>query len=121
MLAFAKVLYYVGLTVVALFVFFGIDDILGDAYYYLFSRKRVKGRVSITDLDNVPARLLAIMIPAWNEAEVISQIVEESVPFRIRATTSPACVHWGVPKRPCNARSCGGSWCEAPECAPCLE
>jgi adsorption protein B len=69
-------LYFTGLTIALLFIAFSLDDLFLDIYYYLVGRHKVKGRLSLKDLDSVPARLLAVMIPAWNEDEVIGPMVE---------------------------------------------
>lgn len=71
-----KLLYYAGLIIAMLFIAFSFDDLFLDIYYYFIGRGKVKGRLKLKDLDSVPARLLAIMIPAWNEAEVIGPMVE---------------------------------------------
>ncbi len=65
-----------GLVIVSFFITFGLDDLFWDIYYCFIGRKKVKGRLKFGDLDSVPARLLAVMIPAWNEAEVIGLMVE---------------------------------------------
>ncbi|MEN3203793.1 MAG: glycosyltransferase, partial [Atribacterota bacterium] len=65
-----------GLTIVVLFLFFSLDDLFWDLLYYLWGRKRVGSRLRLSDLDSVPARLLAVLIPAWNEARVIGPMLE---------------------------------------------
>ncbi len=55
----------------------GFDDLFIDANYYvrgLFRRKQ--RRISVKDLKNEPQKRIAIMIPAWQEANVIQQMLE---------------------------------------------
>lgn len=44
--------------------------------YHVWGKKRVRGRLTLKDLDSVPARLLAILVPAWREAQVIGPMLE---------------------------------------------
>ena len=69
-------LYWIGFLIAAFFLFFSLDDLFWDFYYYFWGRKRIKHRLRIEELDRVPRRLIAILIPAWNEAEVIGPMVE---------------------------------------------
>ncbi|MGC8777296.1 MAG: glycosyltransferase, partial [Candidatus Caldatribacteriaceae bacterium] len=75
----AGFLYLLGLVVAALFLFFSLDDLFWDLYYYFRGRGKVRSRLRMEDLDRVPRRLLAILIPAWNEAEVIGAMVENLI------------------------------------------
>ncbi len=72
-------LYIAGLVLAALFLFFSLDDLFWDMYYYLWGRRKVRNRLRLEDLDRVPRCLLAILIPAWNEAEVLGAMVENLV------------------------------------------
>ncbi|MCS7243037.1 MAG: glycosyltransferase [Candidatus Caldatribacterium sp.] len=70
------VLYWFGFIVVVLFLLFSLDDLFWDLLYHLWGKKKVTGRLTLRDLDSVPARLLAILIPAWREAQVIGPMLE---------------------------------------------
>ncbi|MDK2896884.1 MAG: hypothetical protein PWP04_1004 [Candidatus Atribacteria bacterium] len=74
-----KGLYYLGFLVAFFFIVFSLDDLFWDVYYYLWGQKKVKNRLQMKDLDSVPRRLLAILIPAWNEAEVIGPMIDNLV------------------------------------------
>lgn len=70
------VLYWIGFILAALFLFFSVDDLFWDLYYSFWGRRKVRNRLRIEDLDQVPRRLVAILIPAWNEEEVVGAMVE---------------------------------------------
>ena len=72
----ATTIYYLGFIIAFLFIFFSLDDLFWDACYYFSRRKRAGNHLQMKDLDTVPRRLLAVLIPAWNEAEVIGPMVE---------------------------------------------
>ncbi len=72
-------LYYLGFIIAFLFIVFSLDDLFWDIYYYGGGRKKVKNRLQMKDLDSVPRRLLAILIPAWNEAEVIGPMIDNLI------------------------------------------
>jgi len=74
-----KFLYCFGLAIALLFIAFSLDDLFWDLYYYFTRHDKINSRLRFKDLDNVPARLLAVMIPAWNEAEVIGPMVENLI------------------------------------------
>ena len=78
-MAIAKSIYYLGLFVALFFIIFSLDDLFWDMYYYLRGQKKVKNRLQMKDLDHVPRRLLAILIPAWNEAEVIGPMIDNLI------------------------------------------
>ncbi|MDI3542571.1 MAG: hypothetical protein PWP57_174 [Candidatus Atribacteria bacterium] len=72
-------IYYFGLLVAFFFIIFSLDDLFWDIYYYLRGQKKIKNRLQMKDLDSVPRRLLAILIPAWNEAEVIGPMIDNLI------------------------------------------
>jgi len=55
----------------------GADDLFIDANYYLRGLfRRGQRRISVKELKNRPQKRIAIMIPAWQEANVIQQMLE---------------------------------------------
>lgn len=74
-----RTVYWIGFITAALFLFFSLDDLFWDLYYTFRGHKKVRNRLRIEDLDRVPRRLLAVLIPAWNEAEVIGEMVENLI------------------------------------------
>ncbi len=72
---------YVFITLLLLYLVFGIDDILVDtifyaraAYRWIFRRKLVKP-VTLSQLRSIPEKPIAIMIPAWDESPVIARML----------------------------------------------
>ena len=81
MLAFKALLF----TVALVFLVSGIDDLVVDVIYFvrsiyraLFIRRRHKP-ISEQQLLGVPEKLIAVMIPAWEESAIIFQMVENTV------------------------------------------
>ena len=72
---FIEVFRIIALVIFSLFLIFSFDDLMLDIYYYLKVRKRIAGRLKISDLDEVPPKLTAIFIPAWDEQAVIGQML----------------------------------------------
>ncbi|MCL1919113.1 MAG: phage adsorption protein NrfB [Peptococcaceae bacterium] len=72
-----NVLYGVGLTLVILYLALGIDDFLWDILSLL---KRVFRRshkpLDMQKLDSVPPKLLAIVIAAWQEENVLEDVID---------------------------------------------
>jgi adsorption protein B len=55
----------------------GIDDLFIDANYYVRGLfRRGQRRISVKDLKEKPQKRIAIMIPAWQEANVIQHMLE---------------------------------------------
>lgn len=71
--------YTFGFLVAALFLVFSFDDLFWDVYYIFWGRKRARSRLRLEDLDTVPRRLLAVLIPAWHEEGIIGPMVENLV------------------------------------------
>ena len=72
---FIEVFRIIALVIFSLFLIFSLDDLMLDVYYYLKVRKKISGRLKISDFDDVPSKLTAIFIPAWDEQAVIAQML----------------------------------------------
>lgn len=63
----------------------GLDDLFIDAYYWTrrllqrLGRVAAEPTVSVSDLVAIPERHLAIMVPAWKEAEVIASMAQNTL------------------------------------------
>ena len=74
-------LYYVGLIIVIIFILMGIDDFIWDVVSLIQSFFRVDGNKDL-DLDavfNEPQKMMAIMIPAWHEDNVIEDVIRHFI------------------------------------------
>ena len=68
-----------------LFVIFGLDDLWIDLVYYiraawwrLFRRKKIHP-VTVEQLKSVPQKPIAIMVPAWDESNVIGKMLRHTL------------------------------------------
>jgi len=70
--------YVIGLIVAVGMILFNIDDVIWDIVY-LFSvkRHRKEERLPVAMLDDLPPKLLAIMIAAWHEENVLGQVIDQ--------------------------------------------
>ena len=69
------------IVLVVVYVISGLDDLLVDLVYYtkqihrfFFLRRRVKP-VTREQLDAVPEKLMVIIVPAWDESNVIGRML----------------------------------------------
>ncbi len=69
-------LYVLGLLLVILYLAMGFDDFLWDIFSLTKRRKYNKSRFDFETLRSTPPKLLAVTIGAWNEAEVIEDVIE---------------------------------------------
>ncbi len=72
-------LYIIGLLLVVLYLIIGFDDFLWDIFSLTKRKKYIKSRFDFKSLRTPPPKLLAITIGAWNEADVIEDVVENLV------------------------------------------
>jgi len=72
--------YVIGLIVAVGMILFNIDDVIWDIVY-LFSVKRhgKEERLPVAMLDDLPPKLLAIMIAAWHEENVLGQVIDHMI------------------------------------------
>ena len=74
-------LYYFGLILVIIYILMGFDDFVWDVIILirkLFGRDRNKD-LDLKEVDIVPKKLIAIMIAAWHEDNVIEEVLEHFV------------------------------------------
>lgn len=72
--------YIIGLLVAIGMLVFNIDDIMWDIGYLLSSeRRRKEERIPMAMLDELPPKLLAVMVAAWHEENVIEQVIDHMI------------------------------------------
>jgi len=72
--------YIIGLLVAIGMLVFNIDDIIWDIGYLLSSeRRRKEERIPMAMLDELPPKLLAVMVAAWHEENVIEQVIDHMI------------------------------------------
>jgi adsorption protein B len=75
-----QVIQGIGLIVALCFIFFGIDDLLWDVFNIVRKiRYGESGRLPIERLDSVPSKLLAVIVAAWHEDNVIESVIENMI------------------------------------------
>jgi len=73
-------IYIIGLLVAIGMLVFNIDDIIWDIGYLLSSeRRRKEERIPMAMLDELPPKLLAVMVAAWHEENVIEQVIDHMI------------------------------------------
>lgn len=72
-------LYIVGLVLVSLYLLTGFDDTIWDLITLIRRRNYQKKRLDPKELDTVPPKLLAIAIAAWNEDNVLEDVIENMI------------------------------------------
>lgn len=60
-------------------ILFSLDDVIFDVYYYLRIKTRSRNRLKIKDLDSVNPQLIALLIPAWQEQNVIADMLTNTL------------------------------------------
>lgn len=78
-------LYIIGLIIVIAYLFFGFDDLVFELSYFI---KRLfhfikPSYIKIEDVNNVPPRLLAVIIANWHEDNVIGSVVDHLMATQI--------------------------------------
>lgn len=74
-------IYYIGLIYAILVILLSIDNIFWEIYYFILKRtKKMKDdTLSIKDLESVTPKLLAIIIAAYNEENVLEAVIENII------------------------------------------
>jgi len=72
--------YVIGLIVTICMILLNIDDVIWDiGYHFIVRRQRKEERLPIAMLDDLPPKLLAIVIAAWHEENVLGQVIDHMV------------------------------------------
>lgn len=73
-------IYIIGLIIAVGFVIFSIDDIFFDFVYLFRGRKKIAGeKVPIDQLEDIPPKLLALMVAAWHEDNVLESVIDHMI------------------------------------------
>ena len=72
-------LYIIGLLLVILYLLMGTDDFVWDIYSFIKRGQYKKNRLDFKKLRIPPPKLLAMAIGAWNESDVIGQVIENLI------------------------------------------
>ena len=72
--------YVIGLIVAICMILLNIDDVIWDiGYHFTVRRQRKEERLPIAMLDDLPPKLLAIVIAAWHEENVLGQVIDHMI------------------------------------------
>lgn len=72
-------LYTIGLTLVILYILMGLDDFIWDIGTLIKRKKQKQKTLSFNELDKTPPKLIAIVIAAWHEDNVLLDVVENII------------------------------------------
>lgn len=73
-------LYIIGFTAVLLFVMFSVDDLFWDvAHIFRFTNPETSTRIRVEELDQTMPRLLAVVMAAWQENNIIWDVVNNLI------------------------------------------
>lgn len=72
-------LYVIGLILVMSYLIMGIDDFVWDIFSLTKRGEYKKGRLDFKELRTKPPKLLAMVIGAWNESDVIGDVIENLI------------------------------------------
>lgn len=76
-----NIVYYVGLIFATLIIIFSLDDVIWDLIYmyYSLSGKLKEKKISVKNLEKVTPKLLAVVVAAYKEEDVLEQVIENLV------------------------------------------
>jgi adsorption protein B len=72
-------LYIMGYILVVLYILFGFDDFIWDIITLFRKRGYKKNHIELSELESSPPKMLAVMIGAWHESNVIKNVVENLI------------------------------------------
>ena len=75
----SDILYYIGLCLVVLYVSTGFDDFVWDVVTLLTRKKHNSKRLKPEDLDSKPPKLIALVIAAWHEDNVLTDVIDNII------------------------------------------
>lgn len=75
-----RIIQSIGLAVALGFIVFSIDDLIWDMFNIVRKIRRGEtGRLPIEHIDAVPAKLLAVVVAAWHEDNVLKAVIENMI------------------------------------------
>ncbi len=78
-----RTLYIIGLVVALFFIITGFDDFVWDIIALSKAIKHRKIELDFKKLDSVPPKLIAVMIAAWHEENVLEKVVQNIITSQI--------------------------------------
>ncbi|MFI3173154.1 MAG: glycosyltransferase [Eubacteriales bacterium] len=75
----ASTLYIIGLILVTLYLITGFDDFIWDIITLIKRRKQKEQTLKFEELDKIPPKLIAVIIAAWHEDNVLLDVVENII------------------------------------------
>ena len=81
------VLYIIGLVLAIFYITTGFDDFVWDVLNLIKVWKQKKNKLEIKELDSAPPKLLALMIAAWHEENVLESVIDNIVSSQIYPKT----------------------------------
>ncbi|MFI3171364.1 MAG: glycosyltransferase [Eubacteriales bacterium] len=75
----ADTLYIIGLILVSLYLITGFDDFVWDIITLIKRRKQKEQILNFEELDQIPPKLIAVIIAAWHEDNVLLDVVENII------------------------------------------
>lgn len=75
----SEILYILGFVLVVFFIITGLDDFVWDIFALIKSRSNQEKKIDIKELDTVPLKLIAVMIAAWKEENVLESVIDTIV------------------------------------------
>ncbi|MGL5541392.1 MAG: hypothetical protein ACRDBX_07165, partial [Erysipelotrichaceae bacterium] len=69
-------LYYMGLGLVVLYLLMGFDDFVWDVFTIIRRLRVKKTKLDLNKVANTPPKMIAVMIAAWHEDNVLEEVVD---------------------------------------------
>jgi adsorption protein B len=82
-----EILYTIGLVLAIFYITTGFDDFVWDVITLIKVWGQKKNKLEIKELDSVPPKLLAIMIAAWHEENVLESVIDNIISSQIYPKT----------------------------------
>lgn len=75
----ADTFYLIGLWLVTLYICVGFDDFIWDIVSLVKRKKLREKKLEIKSLDTIPPKLIALIVAAWKEEAVLSDVIENII------------------------------------------
>lgn len=76
---YENILYLVGLVLVIFYVLIGFDDFVWDLIMLIKAYRYKKSKLDLKELNAVPPKLIALMIAAWHEDNVLERVIDNII------------------------------------------
>lgn len=82
-----KILYIIGLVIASFYILTGFDDFIWDIVTLIKACKYKNVDLDIKELDSVPPKLIAVLIAAWHEENVLERVIDNIIVSQIYPKT----------------------------------